>query len=144
MIPVRGYMKGAMLTLRSIGFKALLKETLRRIYGIKYYYRGIPIDSNIAFRLIRSALLNGYDVYGSGNEVTIRTSYGEFCVDIDDADLLFVVFEPLEEMYGFVDVKDAIVIDIGAYIKRRPCCSSPRAPAESTRSSRWIGTTATY
>lgn len=109
-------MKGALLTLKSMGFNALLKEALRRIFGTEYSYHEILVNSSVAFRVIRNALLRGYDVYGFGNEVAIRTPFGEFCVDVADIDLLGVLFEPLEDMYGFVDVKDAIVVDIGAYI----------------------------
>jgi len=109
-------MKGALLTLKSMGFNALLKEALRRIFGIEYRYHEILVNSSVTFRFIRNALLRGYDVYGFDNEVAIRTPFGEFCVDVADIDLLGVLSEPLEDMYGFVDVKDAIVIDIGAYI----------------------------
>ncbi|MEM4700086.1 MAG: hypothetical protein QXT74_03955 [Candidatus Nezhaarchaeales archaeon] len=33
-------MRGALLTLRSMGFSALLREALRRVLGIEYCYRG--------------------------------------------------------------------------------------------------------
>jgi len=109
-------MKGALLTLKSLGFKALLREVLRRIFGKEYYYREIPVNSDAIFRLIRDASLRGYNIYRSDNEVCVHTYFGEFCVDVTDVDLLVVLGEPLEDMYGFVDVKSTIVVDIGAYI----------------------------
>lgn len=109
-------MRGALLTLKSMGFKALLREVLRRISGKEYCYREIPVNSNTTFRTIRNVLLRGYDIYCSGNEVCVHTYFGEFCVDVVDVGLLGVLAEPLEDMYGFVNVKDAIVVDIGAYI----------------------------
>jgi len=109
-------MRGALLTLKSMGFKALCREVLRRIFDRGYCYREIPVSSSATFRLIRDALLRGYDIYCSGNEVYVRTYFGEFCVDVADIDLLGVLLEPLEDMYGFVDVKGAVVVDIGAYI----------------------------
>ncbi|MEM1741515.1 MAG: FkbM family methyltransferase [Desulfurococcaceae archaeon] len=109
-------MRDALLTLKSMGFNALFREILRRVFGVGYRYRGIPVNSNIAFRVIRNALLRNYNVYSSGSEITIQTPFGEFSVDVADIGLLGVLSESLEDMYGFVDVKDAIVIDIGASI----------------------------
>lgn len=111
-----GLVKGVMLTLRYMGFSVLLKEVLRRIFGIKYHYRGILVDSIATFRLIRCILLAGYDVYSFGNEIIIHTPFGKFGVDVADIDLLRVLSEPLEDTYGFIDVKDAVVVDVGAYI----------------------------
>lgn len=108
--------RGALLTLKSMGFNVLLREVLRRVLGTKYCHRGILVNSSAIFRLIRNTLLRGYDVYGSDNEISIHTPFGEFRVDAADMDLLGVLCEPLEDIYGFVDVKGGVVIDIGAYI----------------------------
>lgn len=109
-------MKGVLYTLKSMGFNALLREVLRRIFGIQHCHRGIPIDSSNTFRFIRNTLLKGFDIYGSDNEIIIRTPFGEFCAETADMELLLVLLEPLEDMYGFVDVRNAGIIDIGAYI----------------------------
>jgi len=109
-------MRGALLTLNSMGFEALLREVLRRILGKEYCYRGIPVNSSAVFRLIRGILLKGYDIYRSANEACVRTYFGELCVDVADVDLLGVLAEPLEDMYGFADINDAVVVDIGAFI----------------------------
>jgi len=49
-------------------------------------------------------------------EIIVRAYFGEIGVNREDYDLLNVLLEPLEEMYGCVNVNDKIVIDIGAYI----------------------------
>ena len=45
-----------------------------------------------------------------------RLTNGEVGVDIEDYNLLNILLEPLREMYGYIDVNDGVVIDIGAYI----------------------------
>ncbi|MEM3961364.1 MAG: FkbM family methyltransferase [Sulfolobales archaeon] len=113
---MKNLMRGIPLTLRSMGFKIVFREILRRISGREYHYRGIPVNTDTNFRLIRNLLLKGYDIYRSGDEVCVHTYFGDFCVDVADLDLLGVLDESLEEMYGFINVKDAIIVDIGAYI----------------------------
>lgn len=108
--------RGTMLTLKSMGFGVLFRELLRRAFGIRYHFRNIPISSDMTFRIIRNVLLKGYDVHTSGNDIIVRTPFGELWVSATDADLLSVLCEPLEDMYGFVDVKGAVIVDIGAYI----------------------------
>lgn len=109
-------LRGALLTLRAMGFNALLKEVVRRALGRGYCYRGVPVSSSSTFRAIRNNLLRGYDVYRSGGDVCVRTHFGEVCVDVADAGLLGVLAEPLEDMYCFTNVKGAVVVDVGAYI----------------------------
>ncbi|MEM3974935.1 MAG: FkbM family methyltransferase [Desulfurococcaceae archaeon] len=113
---MKSLVRGALLTLKSMGFKALLREAVRRTLGREYCYRGISVNSDAIFRFIRYILLRGYDVYRLGNDVCVHTYFGELCVDATDTDLLCVLAEPLEDMYGFVNVKDAVVVDIGAFI----------------------------
>ena len=99
-----------------MGFNMLFREVLRRIFGVKYYYHNVPVNSTVTFRFLRNLVAKGYHVYGFGNEFVVHTPFGDFVTDFADMDLLYGLFEPLEEIYGDVDVKDAIVIDIGAYI----------------------------
>lgn len=108
--------RGTALTLRSLGPYVLFKETFRRIFGVKYHYNNVLVDSSTTFRILRSIVLRGYNIRAFGSEIVVQTPFGELCVNAVDRDLLFLVLtEPLEEMYGFVDVKDAVVIDVGAY-----------------------------
>ncbi|MEM4531919.1 MAG: FkbM family methyltransferase, partial [Thermofilaceae archaeon] len=109
-------LRGALLTLKSMGFEALLREAVRRALGVEYCYRGIPINSNAAFRSVRNIVMKGYDIYRSADEACVRTHFGELCVDAKDADLLGVLAEPLEDMYGFINVENAVVVDVGAFI----------------------------
>jgi FkbM family methyltransferase len=78
------------------------------------------MDSTALFRLLRKLISNGYDVYGVGGEITIKTYFGEVCVEKEDWNLLLVdtIYFPglCDKMYGCVDVDNGIVIDIGAYI----------------------------
>lgn len=108
--------RGFVLALKSTGIISLLKEALRRIIGINYWLCSILVNFGIILWTILSSLLRGYHVYSSGSEIIVRTPFGEFCASFEDADLLGVLFEPLHEMYGFVDVEGAIIIDVGAYI----------------------------
>lgn len=109
-------MKGALLTLKTMGSSTTFREFLRRVAGINYHYHNIPVDSNEMFRFLRKLVLHGYHVYGSDDEIVVRAPFGEVGVNIADRDLLYVMLEPLEKMYGFVNIEGAVVIDIGAYI----------------------------
>jgi len=109
-------LKGVILTLRAMGFNMLFREVLRRIFGVKYYYHNVPVNSTVTFRFLRSLTAKGYHVYGFNNKFVVHTPFGDLVTDFADMDLLYGLFEPLEEIYSDVDVKDAIVIDIGAYI----------------------------
>ncbi|MEM2842238.1 MAG: FkbM family methyltransferase [Thermoproteota archaeon] len=109
-------LRGFALTSKSMGLKVAFKEALRRAFSINYRYNNIPIKSSISFRVMRSMVLKGYDILESKGEVIVHTPFGDIGVDAADIDLLGVLEEPLDEMYMYVDVKDAVVIDIGAFI----------------------------
>lgn len=108
--------KGLILTLRSLGFDLTFKEILRRLFSISYTYNGVRINSDELFRLVRNMALRNFQVYGLNNEIIVLTYFGKIAVDITDYDLLWILLEPLEKHYGCIDVNDAIVIDIGAFI----------------------------
>jgi FkbM family methyltransferase len=109
-------LKGFLSTVNTLGFHTAFKEAVRRVFGINYTWRGVQINSAALFRFLRRLISSGYDVYGVGEEIIVKTHYGEVGVDAQDYSLLNIVFEPLGEMYGCVDVNDGVVIDIGAYI----------------------------
>ncbi|MEM4964637.1 MAG: FkbM family methyltransferase [Pyrobaculum sp.] len=106
--------KGSWLTMRSLGVGVLFREFLRRVAGVGYSYRGIPIRSNNDFRIVRNLRLK-YEVSRLGDVVAASTGFGEFAVRLDDVSLLSTLLEPLEEMYA-ADVKNKVVVDVGAYI----------------------------
>ena len=58
----------------------------------------------------------GYDLYGLDGEVVVRTPFGEVGVGASDYGLLYVLLEPLIEMYGSINVDNAIVVDVGAFL----------------------------
>ncbi|MCL7398611.1 MAG: FkbM family methyltransferase [Thaumarchaeota archaeon] len=105
-----------MSTVSTLGLHTALREAVRRVFGINYTWRGVQINSAALFRLLRKLISSGYDVYGVGEEIIVKTHYGEVGVDAQDYNLLNILLEPFEEMYGCVDVNDGVVIDIGAYI----------------------------
>jgi len=109
-------LKGFLLTVNTLGLSWALRETIRRVFGISYTWRDIQVDSTSLFRLLRKLVFNRYDVYGSRGEVVVKTCFGEISVDMQDHDLLNLLSEPFEEMYGYVDVDGRVVVDIGAYI----------------------------
>ncbi|MEM4501278.1 MAG: hypothetical protein QW512_04015, partial [Thermofilaceae archaeon] len=78
---MKSLVRASLLTLSSMGFEALLREVIRRITGKEYCYRGIPINSDAAFRLVRNIVMKGYDIYRSADEACVRTYFGELCVD---------------------------------------------------------------
>ncbi|MEM4898402.1 MAG: FkbM family methyltransferase [Pyrobaculum sp.] len=106
--------KGSWLTMRSLGVGVLFREFLRRVAGVGYSYRGIPIKSTNDFRIVRK-LRHKYEVSRLSDVVVVSTEYGQFAVGLDDLFLLAVLGDPLEEMYA-VDVKDRVVVDVGAHI----------------------------
>ncbi|MEM1712823.1 MAG: FkbM family methyltransferase [Acidilobaceae archaeon] len=78
--------------------------------GVGYTYRGIPIRTNTDFGILRR-----YDIRREGDQIVVSTEYGQLAVGLDDMFLLSALLEPLEEMYA-ADVKDRVVVDVGAYI----------------------------
>jgi FkbM family methyltransferase len=59
---------------------------------------------------------SGYDLYGLDGEVVVRTPFGEVGVEASDYGLLYVLLEPLIEMYGNINVDNAVVVDVGAFL----------------------------
>lgn len=113
-------MKGFLSTVNTLGLHMALREAIRRVFGIGYTWKGIKVDSAILFRLLRKLAYNGYEVYVSGEEIVVKTLFGEICVEKEDWNLLLVdtIYFPelCDDMYGCVDVDNGIVVDIGAYI----------------------------
>ncbi|MEM4964896.1 MAG: FkbM family methyltransferase [Pyrobaculum sp.] len=105
---------GVWLTVKTLGPIVLIREVIRRLTGVGYTYRGIPIRTNTDFGVLLN-VKHRYDIRRVGNQIVVSTEYGQFAVGLDDLFLLAVLGDPLEEMYA-VDVKDRVVVDVGAYI----------------------------
>jgi len=106
-------MRGALLTLRSMGAGYVVKEALRRLVGKPYAYNGIPVRDAATFRLVRNLASKG-SVWRQWDKVVFSSGLGIFVAPRLD---LFVVFlEDLEKMYRALEVRDKVVADIGAYL----------------------------
>jgi hypothetical protein len=115
-MPSVNKLKHLVLTLNKLGLKVTIKEVLRRTLGSKYYYKGILIDSHNSFRLVRNIIRKGYDLYSLNEEIIVVTPFGEIGVNKSDYGLLHVLSEPLIEIYSNINVDNAIVADIGAFL----------------------------
>ncbi|MEM4898082.1 MAG: hypothetical protein QXR18_07775, partial [Pyrobaculum sp.] len=105
---------GVWLTVKTLGPVVLIREVIRLLTGVGYTYRGIPIRTNADFR----ALLNvkhRHDIRREGDQIVVSTGYGQLAVGLNDVSALRTVGEPIEDMYA-ADVKDRVVVDVGAYI----------------------------
>jgi hypothetical protein len=72
-------LRGARETLKRMGLNTLIRETLRRIVGIPYTYRGIEVRDSRTFRLLK--YLNNFDdIWGDGNRVFFKSNLGVLAV----------------------------------------------------------------
>jgi len=109
-------LKGLKLTLRSLGPKWVVREIARRIVGKPYTYNGILVKDVVTFRLIRMLASRG-SVWVQGDKVFFRTKLGVFAVPFKDIELLRpLAEEDFEILYGYLDVKNKTVSDIGGYL----------------------------
>lgn len=109
----KGMMRGALLTLRSMGAGYMVKEALRRLTGSPYMYNGIPVRSAATFRLLRNLAGVG-EVWAEGGLAYFRNGLGTFAAP--RLDMFAVFLEDLEAMYGALEVKRRAVADVGAYL----------------------------
>lgn len=112
--------QGAALTLRGLGARGLLLEALRRLMGRPYRLGGLLISDHRAFRALRAVSLRGYGIRISDGALLVETPWALLSAPIDERglhiDLLAVLSEDLEGMYGALDVDGRVVLDIGAYM----------------------------
>jgi len=109
-------LRGVLLTLKVMGLKWTIREVIRRALRIPYVYNGVIVRDAIMFRLLRALSKHG-SVRAEGSEVFFRNKLGTFAVSVSDITLLApLVYEDLEFMYGYLDVKDKVVVDVGAYL----------------------------
>lgn len=99
----------------------MLRETLRRIAGIQYTYRGIVVKNARTFRTLRKLSLNGkWEVIG--NEVVFMNKLGKFAVPIDLINALHdLVVENFTTLYGYLNVKGKRVADVGGSLVKLLC-----------------------
>lgn len=101
-------------TAKTLGVKVVIRELLRRYFGVAYKYNGVVVDSTYAFRLIRKLKSKGYSLYGDGATIVVETRHGELAVERSDMYLLEGILEDVEKLYGRVSGR--VVVDFGSYI----------------------------
>ena len=106
--------RGLLFTLRTMGPYYVFREVVRRLLGVPYTYRGITIDNVKTFKLISSLLYLGIDFGRDGDDYFVKTKYGVIYGKVPDI-LLTFTFE-FENDYLVLDVKNKVVIDVGAYL----------------------------
>ena len=111
-------LRGALLTMRSMGARTLIREMLRRGFGIGYTYRGVPVRDSETFRVLRNLMVSGRRFRVSEERIYVETRYGILAVPLDEAKLLEMdtLTGGIYDAYNVMDVKDSIVVDVGAYI----------------------------
>jgi hypothetical protein len=83
-------LKGLKWTLRSMGPRWVVKEIIRRTAGIPYTYKGILVNDDSTFRLIRNLASKG-SVWSQGDTGFFRSKLGIFAVQCKDIRLLFLL-----------------------------------------------------
>ncbi len=104
---------GVLFTLRAMGPYYLFKEIIRRLSGIPYSYRGIEICNIETFRVINALLWIGDNFGFDDNDYFIKTKYGIIYGKGHDFGTITVI--DLENDYSSLNVKNNVVIDVGAY-----------------------------
>ena len=104
---------GIIFTLRTMGPYYLFREIIRRLFGIPYSYRGIKINSIETFRLVSGLLYLSNDFGYDDHDYFIKTKYG--IIYGRGPEDLYVVTEDLEGDYSSLNVRNNVVIDVGAY-----------------------------
>ncbi|MEM4439011.1 MAG: FkbM family methyltransferase [Pyrobaculum sp.] len=110
----KGLLWGAWLTVKTLGPIVLIREVIRRLTGVGYTYRGIPIRTYLDFWLLRE-MKHRYDIRREGDQIVVSTEYGQLAVGLNDVSTLYAIGEPIEDMYA-ADVKGGVVLDVGAGI----------------------------
>jgi len=102
-----------LLTAR-VSNRLLAREVLRRLFGIGYRYNGVEVRDDRMFRLLRDAALRGYRLWACGGWLCLDKGWG--ILRAPSPDLLLDLGEDFDTLYGALDYRGAIVLDIGGYI----------------------------
>jgi len=106
-------LKGVLLTAKADP-DLLVRETLRRIFGLEYEYNKVKVKDAVTFRVLRSAILRGYRFWMEGDKYYVETPWS--ILSAPQASLLgSAINADFDAMYGG-DYNGMIVADIGGYI----------------------------
>jgi FkbM family methyltransferase len=115
-LPLARLLRGATLTLKTLGPAVAVREALRRLLGLPYGVNGVEVRSSSEFRIIRALRERGHTVRKKGEWVEAVTYFGVFRVPEEELELLAVLAEDHEGLYGTLDVEGRVVLDVGAFI----------------------------
>jgi len=107
-------LKGLLLTAKA-DFGLLVRETLRRFLGVRYKYNGVNVRDARTFRVLRDAVLRGYKPWKCGDLYCLDTGWGILKASSPELFAL-VAREDFDAMYGALDYRDVVVLDVGGYI----------------------------
>jgi len=68
-------LKGLLLTAKADP-GLLMRETLRRLLGVVYKYKGVKVENAHTFRMLRKAMLRGYKLWKCGDLHCLDTGWG--------------------------------------------------------------------
>jgi len=106
--------RGLLLTAKASP-RLLMREVLRRLFGIGYRYNGVEVRDEHMFRLLRNTTLKGYRLWGCDSWFCLDKGWG--ILRALSPDILFLVLsEDFDALYGALDYRGAVVLDIGGYI----------------------------
>lgn len=109
---------GAISAVKTLGIKIVLLEVMRRIFKLSYNVHGIPVDSDYIFRALRDIRKIGGSFTLTKEYIRIKLPYGIIDIPKSYRELISIdtIRGGIEKSYGELNVKDKVVIDIGAYI----------------------------
>ena len=101
--------------MRLLGFKIVTREVIRRLFRIPYHYNGFMVSTDLDFRALVNIKSLGYELSVLENgDVLLKTAFGTLYVLY--VPLLINGFENYDNMYSSLNVKDKVVLDVGALI----------------------------
>jgi len=93
----------------------LAREILRRLLGVRYRYNGVEVRDAYAFWVLRTAILRGYKLWKCGDLYCLDTGWGVLRVSSLEL-FAFIAWDDFDAMYGALDYRGAVVLDVGGYI----------------------------
>ena len=107
-------LRGLVKTLR-LDPKLVVLEAVRRLFGISYRYRNLKVANLSRFRLLVNATLKGFEVWGDEEPCICIQGY-TLCAPDNLISVVISEFENYEKWYGYLDVENKVVLDIGSFI----------------------------
>ncbi|MEM1927065.1 MAG: hypothetical protein QXR64_08460 [Pyrobaculum sp.] len=71
----------AWLTVKTLGPIVLIREVIRRLTGVGYTYRGIPVRTFLDFKIL-FYVKRRYNIRREGDQIVVSTEYGQLAVGL--------------------------------------------------------------